>query len=284
MKIGIIGGSGLYEMEGIENLSELNLKTPFGNPSATLVQGTLKGTEVIFLPRHGKGHRLLPTEIPFRANVWALKSLGVTHLISVSAVGSLAEKIAPGHLVFPDQFIDRTFLRPSTFFGSGIVGHVQFGDPVCGNLVDQIAQAAVEEGITHHKGGTYICMEGPAFSTRAESNLYRSWGGSVIGMTNIQEAKLAREAEICFSTIALATDYDCWHETEEEVNVESVLEVMRNNITTSKRLLKAVVGKITAERTCPCENALAYAILTTPEEISPSIKKDLQPIIGRYIS
>ena len=283
-KIGIIGGSGLYEMEGIEGLQEHRISTPFGAPSDTLVSGTLHGREVVFLPRHGQGHRLLPSEIPYRANVWSLKKLGVTHLISVSAVGSLKEEIVPGHIVFPDQFIDRTFLRETTFFGRGIVGHVQFGDPVCPELLQTLVESAVHHGATHHGGGTYVCMEGPVFSTRAESNLYRSWGGAVIGMTNLQEAKLAREAELCFATIALATDYDCWHESEEEVTVDNILAVMRENIATCKKLLAEAVGRIGDARGCGCGNALQDAIVTPLDQIPDAVKTDLEPIIGRYLA
>jgi len=283
MKIGIIGGSGLYEMEGLTRLEEHTLDTPFGAPSDTYVSGVLHGREVIFLPRHGKGHRLLPSEIPFRANVWGMKKLGVTHLLSVSAVGSLREEIAPGHIVFPDQFIDRTFLRESTFFGRGIIAHVQFGDPVCPNLQDDLAAVAQKLDVAHHTGGTYVCMEGPAFSTRAESNLYRTWGGAVIGMTNLQEAKLAREAELCFATIALATDYDCWHETEAEVSVDSVLKVMAQNVATSKRLLAGVVERLDPSRPCSCHDSLRYALLTPPDRIPAQARADLEPIIGRYL-
>ena len=283
MKIGIIGGSGLYQMEGLREIQEVALETPFGPPSDRLTTGRLHDREVVFLPRHGKGHRLLPSEIPFRANVWALKKMGVTHLISVSAVGSLKEEIQPGHLVFPDQFIDRTFQRPSTFFGQGVVAHAQFGDPVCGALRSQLATAAGTLGIRHHDTGTYICMEGPIFSTRAESFMYRSWGGAVIGMTNLQEAKLAREAELCFATIALATDYDCWHETEEQVSVEAVLEVMKNNIATSRALLSLVIQSLSPERHCACKDALKFAILTARELIPQHTRKNLEPIIGRYV-
>jgi 5'-methylthioadenosine phosphorylase len=283
MKIGIIGGSGLYEMEGLTRLEEHRLSTPFGEPSDAFLSGVLHGREVVFLPRHGKGHRFLPSEIPFRANVWGMKKLGVTHLLSVSAVGSLREEIEPGHIVFPDQFIDRTFLRPSTFFGRGVVAHVQFGDPVCPNLVADLAETATRLQVAHHRGGTYVCMEGPQFSTRAESNLYRAWGGAVIGMTNLQEAKLAREAEICFATLALATDYDCWHETEEEVSVESVLKVMQSNIATSKRLLSGVVERIDPGRPCACHDALRYAILSRLEDLPAQTRADLEPIIGRYL-
>ena len=210
--------------------------------------------------------------------------MGVTHLLSISAVGSLREEIAPGHIVFPDQFIDRTYLRSSTFFGDGVVGHVQFGDPVCPTLLETLHQSAAANDVAHHRGGIYICMEGPAFSTRAESRMYQSWDGAVIGMTNLQEARLAREAELCFATMALATDYDCWHETEEEVNVESILEVMRQNIATSKLLLADVVARIPETRACACGKALLHAILTPKERIPAKVKADLEPIIGRYVN
>jgi len=283
MKIGIIGGSGLYEIEGIEDLQEHQVVTPFGSPSDVFVSGRLKDREVVFLPRHGKNHRLLPFEIPFKANVWALKKLGVTHLISVSAVGSLKEEIAPGHIVFPDQFIDRTRLRDSTFFGNGLIAHVQFGNPVCRDLTGILGESAAHHQTSHHNGGTYICMEGPAFSTKAESNMYRSWGGAVIGMTNIQEAKLAREAEMCFATIALATDYDCWHESEEEVSVDAILEVMHKNIVTSKLLLTEAIGRISQERSCGCGDALKFAILTPMDKVPNQTKSDLEPILSKYL-
>ncbi|MEE8395140.1 MAG: S-methyl-5'-thioadenosine phosphorylase [bacterium] len=284
MKIGIIGGSGLYQMEGLEELEEHSVSTPFGGPSDVFVGGRLGGREVVFLPRHGRGHRLLPSEIPFRANLWGMKKLGVTHLLSVSAVGSLKEEIVPGHLVFPDQFIDRTVKRDSTFFGRGIVAHIQFGNPVCPTLLKTLDRCAEKQGIPHHTGGTYVCMEGPAFSTKAESHMYRSWGGAVVGMTNVQEAKLAREAEMCFATIALATDYDCWHETEQEVSVDAILEVMRKNIAASRRMLAEVIGSIAGERTCGCGDALQFAILTPVAEIPERTKKELEPIIGRHLS
>lgn len=283
MKIGIIGGSGLYALEGIQNVRETRLQTPFGEPSGPYVSGTLNGREVVFLSRHGEGHRLLPTEVPFRANVWGLKKLGATHLISVSAVGSLKEEIAPGHIVFPDQFLDRTFHRESTFFGRGIVAHVQFGDPVCPALLKTLASSARAVGATSHEGGTYVCMEGPQFSTRAESHFYRSLGGSVIGMTNLQEAKLAREAELHFATIALSTDYDCWHESEAEVSVEAVLKVMRDNIATSKKILAHAVGALPEKSACGCADALRFAILTPLDRVPDQIKSDLEPFIGRYV-
>lgn len=284
MKIGIIGGSGLYQMDGLKGIEEIRLDTPFGDPSEAYITGTLHEREVVFLPRHGAGHRLIPSEIPYRANVWGMKQLGVSHLISVSAVGSLKEEIEPGHIVFPDQFIDRTSQRASTFFGNGAVAHVQFGDPVCPQLVSQLAEAAGREGIDHHRGGTYICMEGPAFSTRAESFMYRAWGGAVIGMTNLTEAKLAREAEMCFATIALATDYDCWHESEEEVTVEAILRVMERNIAKSKRLLSAVAAAMDLERPCSCREALRDGLLTPVENIPESTRTDLKPLIAKYLT
>ena len=283
MKIGVIGGSGLYDLPGISEVREESITTPFGKTSDVFICGKLHNKPVVFLPRHGKGHRLLPTEIPFRANIWGLKKLGVTHLISVSAVGSLKEEIVPGHIVFPDQFIDRTRHRDSTFFGNGIVAHVQLGDPVCPNLKAQMVKAAGEVGATFHQGGTYVCMEGPAFSTRAESNMYRSWGASVIGMTNIQEAKLAREAEMCFVTIALATDYDCWRQSEEEVTVDQILSVMHENIKTSKEILSRTLESLRSERTCQCGTALQYGIVTQKEMIPEQVKVDLNVIIGKYL-
>ena len=283
MKIGIIGGSGLYALEGIEDVRETRMETPFGAPSGPYVTGRLNGREVIFLARHGDGHRLLPSEINFRANVWGMKKLAATHIISVSAVGSLKEEIAPGHIVVPDQFIDRTFLRPSTFFGRGIVAHVQFGDPVCPVLLEALSASARAVGATCHRGGTYVCMEGPAFSSRAESNLYSSWGGAVIGMTNLQEAKLAREAELHFATIALSTDYDCWHAHEAEVSVESVLKVMQDNILTSKRILAHAVRSLPDAGPCGCADALRFAILTDLAHVPDSVKRELDPLIGRYL-
>ena len=283
MKIGIIGGSGLYALEGIQDVEEISLSTPYGAPSARYVSGRFNDREVVFLARHGEGHRLIPSEIPFRANIWGFKSLGITHLIAVSAVGSLQAHIAPGHIVIPDQFIDRTYLRESTFFGDGMVGHIQFGDPICPRLIEVLSASAQKVGARHHVGGTYICIEGPAFSTRAESNLYRGWGGSVIGMTNLQEAKLAREAEMCFATIALATDYDCWHESEEEVNIESVIKVMQDNIVTSKKILAEAVKTIDADRSCRCVNAMGDALLTPLESIPESTREVMRPLIGRYL-
>lgn len=283
MKIGIIGGSGLYEMEGLADLEETRLDTPFGDPSDIFITGSLHGKTVVFLPRHGRGHRLLPGEVPFRANVWGMKKLGVTHLLSVSAVGSLREEIAPGHIVFPDQFIDRTRGRPATFFGQGAIAHVQFGDPVCPNLVAQLSAAARKLKIDHHRGGAYVCMEGPAFSTRAESFMYRAWGGTVIGMTNLTEAKLAREAELCFATIALATDYDCWHESEEEVTVEAIFAVMNDNIAKSRHLLSTVIETMDTSQPCSCRDALRDALVTPLEHIPDGTKARLEPLLNRYL-
>ncbi|MDH4121891.1 MAG: S-methyl-5'-thioadenosine phosphorylase [Deltaproteobacteria bacterium] len=283
MMIGIIGGSGLYNLDGMEDLREVTLTTPFGNPSGPYTTGRLHGRPVAFLARHGAGHRLTPSEIPYKANIWGLKKLGATHLIAISAVGSLKESIEPGHIVFPDQFIDRTRLRDSTFFGRGVVAHVQFGDPVCPHLFKQLVSAGKQVGAVCHPGGTYLCMEGPAFSTRAESNLYRSWGASVIGMTNLQEAKLAREAELCFGTIALSTDYDCWHESNEQVTIEAVLEVMRKNVETAKRILAVAIAGLGEDRPCPCPSAVKNAIVTPPDRIPRETLRDLEPILGKYI-
>jgi 5'-methylthioadenosine phosphorylase len=239
--IGVIGGSGLYQMAGLENVRQVEVKTPFGKPSDKFVRGVLDGVEFLFLPRHGKGHRWLPTEVNSRANIFAMKKLGVERIISVSAVGSLREEIAPGHVVVPDQFIDRTTQRPSTFFGKGIVGHVSLADPFCKDLAAKLANAATQEGAKVHARGTYLCMEGPQFSTRAESHLYRGWGAAVIGMTNLQEAKLAREAEICFATLALATDYDCWNEAVGNVEIEQVLKVLQQNVELAQRTIRRAV-------------------------------------------
>jgi 5'-methylthioadenosine phosphorylase len=283
LKIGIIGGSGLYEMSGLADVRELTVETPFGNPSDAIVHGRLGDTELYFLPRHGRGHRLLPTELPFRANIWALKHLGVSRVIAVGAVGSLREEIAPGHLVVPDQFIDRTFDRTATFFGDGIVAHVAFGDPVCPVLSKNVLESARRIGATVHAGGTYVCMEGPQFSTRAESELYRSWGASIIGMTNLQEAKLAREAELCFATLALSTDYDCWKQDAHEVSIEEVLKVMGSNVALAKQVIHDVVPTLAATSDCGCGRALEFAIITDRAKIPASTKRDLAPIIGRYV-
>ena len=283
LRIGIIGGSGLYAMDGLADVREVTVDTPFGAPSDAIVQGRLGDTELFFLPRHGRGHRLLPSEMPFRANIWALKHLGVARVIAVGAVGSLRQEIAPGHLVVPDQFLDRTHGRIGTFFGNGIVAHVGFGDPVCPVLSRALVESARRVGATVHAGGTYVCMEGPQFSTRAESELYRSWGASIIGMTNLQEAKLAREAELCFATLALATDYDCWKRDEHEVKIEDVLAVLGANVALAKQVVHDVVPLLSASPGCACGRALAHAIITDRARIPARVKRDLAPIIGRYV-
>src|SRR5262245_13032011 len=283
--IGVIGGSGLYKLPGLQKEKEVALNTPFGKPSDAIVIGDLEGERVAFLPRHGRGHRVMPSEIPFRANIYAMKMLGVERILSASAVGSLKEEHKPLDVVIPDQFIDRTRSRVSTFFGDGIVAHVAFADPVCSELAKAVVGAGSRlDGFEIHSGGTYVCMEGPAFSTKAESNLYRSWGADVIGMTNLQEAKLAREAEICYSTIALVTDYDCWHESHESVTVDLVLENLNRNSENARRLIREAVKRLAGlERSCGCGQALRYAIITQPEEISDSAKQRLSEIIGKYI-
>ena len=278
--IGILGGSGLYEMEGLENVEEVSLSTPFGDPSDSYIIGEFEGRKLAFLPRHGRGHRFTPSEVNYRANIHGFKQLGAQWVISISAVGSMREEIVPGHIVIVDQFIDRTRLRDNTFFGGGIVGHVQFADPICADLAGVVYEAAVEVGATAHKGGTYVCMEGPAFSTRAESHLYRSWGVDVIGMTAIPECKLAREAELCYATVALSTDYDCWHEGEEDVSVDAVVQTIHKNVATARRIIKAAVVKIAGERTCACKDAAKGAILTSPDAYDPEARKRLALILG----
>ena len=282
-KIGVIGGSGLYEMKDLKNVKEVKVKTPFGEPSDKYILGKLEGKEMVFLPRHGKGHRVLPHEINFRANIYGMKKLGVEWIIAVSAVGSMKEKIKPGDIVIPDQFFDRTKSRPSSFFGNGIAGHIQFADPTCHTLSSTLYQAAKEAGATVHKGGTYICIEGPQFSTRGESLIYRRWGVDIIGMTNIPEAKLAREAEICYATIALATDYDCWHEEEEDVTIDAVLEIIKKNVKMAQSIIKNTVKKIKEKRECVCAEASKYAIITAKDKIPAKIKKDLGLIFGKYL-
>lgn len=281
--IGVIGGSGLYQMEGLKKIREVEIKTPFGRPSEKFVRGILEGTEFVFVSRHGKGHRWLPTEVNFRANIFAMKKLGVDRIISVSAVGSLREEIAPGDIVIPDQFIDRTTLRPSTFFGKGIVAHVSLADPFCRDLAEKLVTAATSEGGKVHTRGTYLCMEGPQFSTRAESQLYRSWGADVIGMTNLQEAKLAREAEICFGTLALATDYDCWNQAAGDVEIENVLAVLRQNVALAQRTIRRAVTRLTDSRSCSCRSSLKDAIITERARIPKKIRSNLRPIIGKYL-
>ena len=281
--VGVIGGSGLYEMEGLTNVRTVRVATPFGRPSDEYRIGTLFGRRIAFLPRHGRGHRLMPTDINYRANIYGMKKLGVERIISVSAVGSMREDIRPGDIVIPHQFYDHTKHRRSTFFGNGIVAHVGMADPVCGDLGSVLVEAGEKVGATVHRGGTYICMEGPQFSTQAESLTYRQWNVDVIGMTNATEAKLAREAEICYSTIALATDYDCWHHSEEAVTVEAVLAVMKHNIETSKAMIRHAVRMLPDARTCGCGEALRNTIMTPEKLIPAKTRKDLAPIIGKYL-
>lgn len=281
--LGVIGGSGLYEMDGLEDVRWVKVETPFGPPSDDFMVGRLAGKTLVFLPRHGRGHRISPSELNARANIFAMKTLGVSRIVSVSAVGSMREGIRPGDIVVCDQFFDRTRGRPSTFFQDGIVAHVHFADPVCPELSRILYDAGVEIGASMHWGGTYLVMEGPQFSTRAESRIYRQWGVDVIGMTNLPEAKLAREAEICYATLALATDYDCWHEIEEDVSIEAVLEVIRRNVSTAQSILRKVVDKVGSQRTCPCSRALENAIVTDPDQIPEKIKRDLAPLVGRYL-
>jgi 5'-methylthioadenosine phosphorylase len=284
VQIGIIGGSGLYDMSEVTDREEVTLTTPFGNPSGPYVVGTLRGRRVAFLARHGLGHRLMPTELNYRANIFGFKVLGVEFILSASAVGSLQEKYVPQHLVIPDQFFDRTKGRPSTFFGNGLVAHVGFAHPVCGRLGDIAYESCRKVGAVVHRGGTYVCMEGPQFSTLAESKLYRSWGMDIIGMTNLQEAKLAREAEICYATIALVTDYDCWHPSHDHVTVEMIVANLMQNASTAQRVIAESVARLPFERTCECASALKHAIITRPDAVPEEIKKELAPIVGKYVS
>ncbi|MFC2003018.1 S-methyl-5'-thioadenosine phosphorylase [Chloroflexota bacterium] len=283
-KIGVIGGSGLYDIEGLTDIEEVNLNTPFGQPSDTITVGRLEGVGIAFLPRHGKGHRISPTEVPARANIYALKSLGVEHLISVNAVGSFKSEVKPGDLVIIDQTIDRTRNRVNTFFEDGIVAHVQFADPFCPVLSQILYQAAVETKATVHQGGTCVVMEGPAFSTRAESRLYRSWGADVIGMTTLPEAKLAREAELCYAIIAGVTDYDSWHEESEPLLIEVLISILRQNIDTIKKIIKLAVNRMPEKRDCPCATALETAIVTPAELIPAEQKEKLNLLIGKYLT
>ncbi len=283
-EIGIIGGSGLYAMPGLTDIQEQSVSTPWGKPSEPLVLGTLDGRRVAFLARHGRGHRLLPSELPFRANIYALKSLGVEQILSVSAVGSLKEEHKPTDFVIPDQFIDRTFNRIGTFFGDGIVGHVAFGDPVCAVVAGTLQAACATAEVDGKLGGTYVCMEGPQFSTRAESKLYRSWGADIIGMTNLQEAKLAREAEMCYATLAMVTDYDCWHQGHADVTVEQVIAVMHQNTANAARVVRAAVAALPRERSCPCATAAQFAIMTTREAIPAATLEKLQLLFGKYLN
>jgi 5'-methylthioadenosine phosphorylase len=282
--IGIIGGSGLYQMEGLKVIEERKLNTPFGEPSDPYIVGEIEGVRVAFLSRHGRGHRVIPSDINYRANIFGFKLLGVHTILSASAVGSMKESYHPTDIVFPDQFIDRTRHRPDTFFGNGIVGHITFADPICAAVVSIAFAAGREAGARVHERGVYVCIEGPQFSTRAESNLYRSWGVDVIGMTNLQEAKLAREAEICYATMALVTDYDCWHETAESVSVEQIFGYLKANAEMAQRILRIAVPRAAArKRDCACASALQFAIVTDPAQIPAETKRSLAPIIGKYI-
>jgi 5'-methylthioadenosine phosphorylase len=282
-EIGIIGGSGLYAMPGLTDIREERVATPFGEPSDSFVLGKLEGRNVAFLARHGRGHTLLPSELNFRANIYAMKKLGVERIVSVSAVGSLKEEHKPTDFVIPDQFIDRTFLRTATFFGNGIVGHVAFGDPVCATVAETAAEACVKVGVTGKTGGVYVCMEGPQFSTKAESNLYRSWGADVVGMTNLQEAKLAREAEICYATVAMVTDYDCWHPEHDSVTVDQIVAVLHQNAENAAKVVRATVAALPAERNCGCASAAKYAILTRRESIPAEARERLALLFGKYL-
>jgi 5'-methylthioadenosine phosphorylase len=283
IQIGIIGGSGLYDMAELTDREERILATPFGEPSGPYVIGTLRGKRVAFLARHGVGHRILPSELNFRANIYGFKLLGVERLVSASAVGSLKEEYRPLDILVPDQFFDRTKGRISTFFGRGLVAHIAFAHPLCGDLSRIAADSAEAVGATVHRGGTYVNMEGPQFSTFAESTLYRSWGMDVIGMTNLQEAKLAREAEICYATLALVTDYDCWHPDHDAVTVELVIANLLQNAVTAQKTIAEAVSRVTPDRTCGCKDALATAIITRPEHIPAQTRKELAPIIGKYL-
>ena len=283
-RVGILGGSGLYSLAGLADAREETVSTPFGEASDAFRVGTLAGVPVAFLARHGRGHRLSPTEINYRANVFGFKSLGCDAILSVSAVGSLQEELAPTHVCVPDQFIDRTRHRADTFFGGGVVVHVSLADPVCGELSALLCSALDRASARVKRGGTYVCMEGPQFSTRAESNLYRSWGADVVGMTNLTEARLAREAEICYATMALVTDYDCWREGTEAVTVETILGILRENAETAQRALLSAVGGVSPDRRCGCREALRYAVLTDPAEIPEARRRELGPLLPKRAS
>lgn len=284
VRIGVIGGSGLYDMADLNDRKEVHVSTPFGEPSAPFIIGTLGTQRVAFLARHGIGHRLLPSELNFRANIYALKTLGVEWVLSASAVGSLQESYRPLDIVIPDQFFDRTRGRISTFFGAGVAAHITFANPVCHTLSELAYESAQRTDTTVHRGGTYVCMEGPQFSTLAESQLYRSWGMDIIGMTNLQEAKLAREAEICYATLALVTDYDCWHPEHNQVTVDMIVRNLVHNAGTAQDVIKTVVARLPVERTCECASALASAVITRPEAISAEMKATLAPILGKYLN
>ncbi len=283
VKVAVIGGSGLYEIEGLTHLREVKISTPFGDPSDSIMIGKLGEWEVAFLPRHGRGHRILPTEVNVRANIWALKSLGVERIIGINAVGSLRVDYCPRDLVIPDQLVDRTRRMPNTFFGNGIVGHIAFAEPFCPNMRRLALQATEGLTLNVHSAGTLLCMEGPAFSTKAESNLYRSWGMDIIGMTTSPEAKLAREAEICYAALTFVTDYDCWHEEHDSVTVDMVIENLQSNVSNAKQIIRNMIPLLEQEsRTCACGTALQTAVMTNPSVIPAQVKEDLKPIIGKY--
>jgi len=281
--VGVIGGSGLYALEGITEVETVSVDTPWGKPSDDPVVGELGDVRLIFLPRHGKGHKLMPSEINYRANIFAMKMLGAERIVSVSAVGSMREDIKPGHVVIPSQFYDHTKSRVSTFFGDGIAAHVSMADPVCPVLSQALYDAALSAGATVHGNATYICMEGPQFSSRAESNIYRKWGVDVIGMTNMPEAKLAREAEICYSTLALSTDYDCWHEHHDDVTVDDIIETLMSNVALARKIIVNVLSGISGERECACPSSLENAIITSRDSIAPEVKERLGILIKRYV-
>ncbi len=282
-EIGIIGGSGVYDMEGLRRKREARVATPFGRPSDAYVTGELEGRRVAFLARHGRGHRLLPSELNFRANIYGFKKLGVERIISLSAVGSLRDDFKPMEMVIPDQLFDRTTRRISTFFGNGLAAHVSFADPFCPSVQAALEKACADVAVKFHRGGTYICMEGPAFSTKAESNAYRAWGMDVIGMTNLQEAKLAREAEICYATLAMVTDYDCWHPAHDAVTVEQIYEVLLRNAENARKIIRRAVQELPGERTCKCGSALAHAFITDRRQIPAATKKKLALLVGKYL-
>ena len=282
-RIAVVGGSGLYNMEGLQDIEEVDIVTPFGRPSDSITLGTLGNVKVAFLPRHGRGHRISPTKLPVKANIFALKTLGVERIISISAVGSLKEELKPLDLVVPHQLIDRTYLRAQTFFDEDLVAHIGFSDPFCPALSDLLYRTTSEAGIRVHQGGTYIVMEGPAFSTRSESYMYRKWGADIIGMTALPEAKLAREAEICYSTLACVTDYDCWRDATDVVTVEMVVANLLKNVSTSQRVLHDLIPRIPEGRNCDCGSALQDAILTSKDRIPPDIREKLRPLVGRYL-
>jgi len=284
VEIGIIGGTGLYDMPGLTERTEVPVETPFGAPSDSFIIGFLSGKRVAFLARHGRGHRVMPSELNFRANIYALKLLGVERILSVSAVGSLKKEVAPLDIILPDQFVDRTRGRISTFFGNGLVAHISFADPVCPDLLEQVHRASLRAGIPAQKGGSYVCIEGPAFSTKAESNLYRSWGMDVIGMTNLQEAKLAREAEICYATMALVTDYDCWHESHESVSADMIVSNLQKNCQAAQAIITQTVRDLRHTRNCQCNEALKYALITDRSAITEEAQSRLKCIVGKYLA